>query len=130
MTSIDEDLAAHVREWSGRVERFGESDCAQFIAAWVLKRTGKDVALRYGSASEAREILEAGGGLAKVLARQAARHGIKGSDYAERGDVGVVEFNDQACCGIRSGAHWIMYRGGKITIAPANACRIIAAWRL
>lgn len=121
--------------------RWGECDCALFLADWVKIRTGKDPAKsfrgRYDTALAARRALELFGGPAELYGRQLARIGCLPTDDPRPGDVGVVpgdpdsSFIDprhRVVGAIRVEGGWVT----KAREAGINFARVdhVAAWRV
>lgn len=114
--------------------RWGERDCALFVADWVRLVTGRDPAShlrgRYRDAGGALA-LAGTGGLVGIVARCARDAGLQRVKDAAPGAIGVVR--DPAgtvYCAIRSATGWVARTDAGLIVADPRAVRVIAAWEV
>ena len=89
-TSMDQQIASLINEWSARPFQWGITDCCQFAraAAWTLHQVVVD-SPAYISEREARRVLDGLGGYAGLV-RAAGMH-ARPLPAARRGDFVVFE---------------------------------------
>ena len=114
---IDERLSVYLRRCAGEAFRWGQRDCALFVADWVRSVTGIDAAwdLRglYGSRIEAARLI-GDEDLLAVVGRCAARAGLVPTVDPQAGDIAVLDaagFLDGGAgqaCAIRTRRGWVM----------------------
>lgn len=125
-------LAAHIRAGDETGFKPGVADCSLWVAEWVLKRTGVDLAVdfrgRYGSRAEYLRLLIPMGGLVRVAARRLASIGAEIIDPVEAvpGDIGIVPTTDGPALAIRGEGAWLCKTQNRLERAGAASF----AWRL
>ena len=130
--TLDEYLTAQsARRW-----RFGECDCVQFGLQWARERTGRTLTAFsvYSGRAGALAVLEAHGGLDRIVRDWMAANGFAPVDSPDDGDIGlapVERIGEDGLAGfsivIRSGPWWI----GKTPRGIASvSVEGIPAWRV
>lgn len=117
-----------------RSSRFetGRLDCSLWVAEWVRKRTGIDLAAdlrgRYSTRAEYLRLLIPLGGLVRVAARRLASIGAEPipTTEARDGDVGIVPTTDGPALAISDSGLWLTKTGDELFETDAASF----AWRL
>lgn len=123
------DFRAHLSAYADRPVIWGESDCCQFVAAW-LRRHGVALALpAYASEAAARRLIARHGGLVELLREIASGAGLRETGAPEPGDVGVIDLSTGpvACIFIHGGYAALRTDSGTLWLMPRT---IRAAWAL
>lgn len=126
--SLDE----HFRIGDTTPFELGKLDCSLWVADWVAKRTGIDLAAdfrgRYATREEYLRLLVPLGNLIRVAGRRLASIGAEliPEAEAEPGDIGVLPTHDGPALAIRGDGEWVTKTGHCLYRAP----HATAAWRL
>ena len=101
---MSEVIARHLRRWATEPFAWGTTDCCLVLADYVLDVTGRDGAShlrgRYTSKAGCNRVsgfLKRG--LAAVVGECAAAAGLPACDAPQRGDIGVLQFDERVCAG-------------------------------
>jgi hypothetical protein len=109
--------------------RWGQTDCATFIADWVLVVTGRDgmasLRGRYGCPDVAGR-LHGPLGLTGTVRRCARLAGLVRTSSPRPGDIAVVRHGREIGCAIRTSRGWALRIDRGLVVVPA--ARVIAAW--
>ena len=117
---------------------WGIDDCSMWVATWIAGRfasTGREIVFpAYGSEAEARQIIDAAGGLANVWAEVAAVNGIQPvRDSIRAGDVGIINtflHGDVGCIFMKYGAVAAIRSDPGYRMIGIREKHVVAAWRL
>lgn len=125
-------LAEHLRYGNETPFELGRCDCSLWVADWVRKRVGIDLAEdfrgKYRTRGEYLRLLIPMGSLVRVTARrmQAIGAEIIAPDDARPGDIGVIATSDGPALAIRSADGWRAKIGDEL----AGSDHATFAWRL
>jgi len=132
-----ERLSAYVAAAARRRIDYAQGwDCtAGFVARWVEQERGVDGAALwrgcYRTAEEAKKLVQAGGGLAALVGRGAAKVGLYCTVDPVPGDIAVLEAptreGAQQVAGIRTSIGWAVLTSGGIAV---GAWPVVRAWRV
>lgn len=122
-------MRPHLAAYADRPVVWGESDCCQFVAAWLR---GRGVPLdlpAYASEAEARRLIARAGGLVELLRPIALAAGLRETGAPEPGDVGVIDLSTGpvACLFLHGGYAALRTETGAIWLMPRT---FRAAWAL
>jgi hypothetical protein len=109
--------------------RWGESDCATFVADWVREATGRDgmAALRGGyGCQDGAGRLHGPLGLTGTVRRCARLAGLVRTSQPRPGDIAVVRHDREIGCAIRTVRGWVLRVDRGLVAVPS--ARVIAAW--
>jgi len=124
-------LSDYLRTCALQTWKWGERDCALFVADWVRIATGRDgaAALRGQYASEAGAEGHIGPrGLADLVGDCCAMIGIYRVAQTVPGDIAVIERAGRQVCAIRVADGWVMRdRRGLMRTPHVD---VVAAWRV
>lgn len=110
---------------------WGESDCSSWPAAWVLRLTGRRVAIRaYASRDEAHALIAAAGGLDRLWDGALDPLGIHRTDAPELGDVAVCETRKYGQVGLIMAHGGIGYWRADAGVHALSPRGLVAAWRV
>lgn len=117
-----------------RANRFelGRMDCSIWVADWVRKRTGVDLAAdfrgRYSTRAEYLRLIIPLGNLVRIASRRLASIGAEliPEGEAQPGDIGVVPSTDGPVLAIRGDGEWLCKTDDRLLTAP----HATIAWRL
>lgn len=120
-------LAEYIADRQSRPFVWGDHDCCQFAAGWILECTGKAVDMpNYSTAiGAARKIADEGSLLLAVKNRLG---NVAHPNFCQRGDVAMIEVEGRQVMGV------ITYGGVVVPSETGLVCfdrsSIIAAWRV
>jgi hypothetical protein len=130
--AFDAGLADHLRIGNETPVELGRCDCSLWVADWVRKRVGIDLAEdfrgKYRTRAEYLRLLIPMGGLVRVTARRMEAIGaeiISPSD-CRPGDIGVIATSDGPALAVCGPDGWLAKVGDKL----AAADHATFAWRL
>lgn len=100
MISVDR----YIQEHQNTPFKWGEHDCCLFVADWILEKTGNDLAIKYRGKYSTKQgafklLFKLGLNDIKTLFKQSLNNQISIA-YAKRGDVALVNYNDEIVGGI------------------------------
>lgn len=125
-------LTDHIRAAEAAPFVAGKMDCSLWVADWVQRRTGVDLAEDFRGQYRGREeylrLLIPMGGLVRVAARRLASIGAEVIDPAKAkpGDIGIVPTTDGPALAIRGDGTWLCKTTDRLEHAEAASF----AWRL
>jgi hypothetical protein len=132
MPTLPADLAQHQRIGMTAPFVLGKLDCSLWVANWVQKQTGVDLAAdwrgQYSTRAEYLRLLNAKGGLVRVAARALERVGAERIDpaAARPGDIGVIVTEDGPALAIRYELAWRAKTVDQLSATPHASF----AWRI
>lgn len=135
VTDMEHRLPAFLSAATGRRFAWGTHDCMLFAADWVRELHGIDPAApwrgTYGSADEAKTIVDNAGGMAPLIHAAVTPLGWQGVGGAARGDIALVRsptrFGQQLVASVFVGhGKFALLTGSGLVIAPAP---FVLGWR-
>lgn len=132
-------LTDYLDAWLMKRERYGEADCALFMADWIRAKRGIDPAApwrgRYETPMQALRIVKRAGGLKAIVGKALRSHGIVETDDPKAGDIAVVNVPSDRMAFGGVGAIFASPRAlavplenGGLICARADLVKVLAAW--
>jgi hypothetical protein len=128
------DLADYLRAEAARPFARGAADCCALVADWVALRCGIDPIAPwrgYATDAEADALLERYGGLARITIVATKQAGLVETLTPRPGDVALIATDAVTrTVAIRTEKGWIVRERGGLSLYPAEAVRLLRAWRV
>ena len=130
--AFDAGLADHLAIGNETAFELGRCDCSLWVADWVRKRVGVDLAAdfrgKYRTRTEYLRLLIPMGNLVRLTARRLETIGseIIPEAEAQPGDIGIVPSTDGPVLAIRGDGEWLCKTDDRLLAAP----HATIAWRL
>lgn len=125
-------LKSYLLKCANEPFRWGERDCALFVADWVRIVTGIDPASHLRGKYSSRDgamVIAGRGGLFGVVARCARSAGLRRVQRHGVGSIGIVRDRDRvAYCAIMSETGWAARTESGLIVANPRSLSVIAAW--
>ena len=111
---------------------WGVSDCCQMVTAWAAELAGQHPSPEYICAycdeAGAHAILEQGGGIISLLGSVLRRAGFCETEYAQRGDIGVVLTRtvngEEPAAAICAGRRWVLTSATRLHFVRAEPLKV------
>lgn len=121
-------LHAYVASRRAMPFAWSTNDCASFAAGWVHALTGREVLPDYpATAAGAARFLADHGGL-RALATRALGEPLTVPQFAQRGDVLLVEIEGRESLAVLTGATLVGPGERGLTVLPVDWSEVRAAW--